>query len=236
VSFLYYFPNREAPLSRNNFSESDRKAGLDAVLRDATLTVVNPAKGPDDGVGTIAMIARPDSEPNCYFDPKAQTWEKASEHHWIGWWNDKKPTPDKLQRSKVVDGEWVELDGRQWLVPVCGPLTTKLPLAFTLSLEGEWNPEVKEEYRSLMADSERSMDDAENASKEGADHNAILSRHLGFCCKVLCVNYHVGPREVSALRMLTKEAFRSILDAAWGLTTVERVLDAKKTVAVAEAA
>jgi hypothetical protein len=130
-SFLYYFPERlEAP-SLNRFSESDVKSGLASVLRDASIAHTGNAKGPDDGTGCMVMIEKPEwPGTNCLYVPEKQEWLKTEHDHWIGWYKDAKPRAADLQRTRIVDGEWIEIAGQQWMIPVCGPQIHKLPLAF----------------------------------------------------------------------------------------------------------
>lgn len=237
VSFIYYFPSREIPPQRNVFSPADKDAGLDSVLRDATLNNLHPASGPDGGTGCLTMIDRPEFPGNNnLYDADKQTWQKINDHYWLGWYTDRKPSPALLQRPKTVDGEWIDLDGKEWLVPVCGPLRSKLPLAFAMALDGEWRADVQAEYADLMKACETAMDDAESAGKPKADTAAILGRQLTFCCRMLGVNYHVGPHEITILRVLTQDAFVEVLNTSFGITTINRENDEKKLSAAAEAA
>lgn len=236
MSFLYFFPDRGAPLSRNAFSEADKKYGLDCVLRNAPLACSGPpAKGPDGQTGVLVMIDRAEfGAANCVYEPAAQEWVKCSEHHWIGFWKERRPTPELLKREDAIDGEWIEIAGQRWLVPVCGPARVKLPTTFKLNGEiggdgkRKWKPQVSRAYRHLMEQSERVYNELRSPPKGLELIEEANSRHYDFCADMMKVNYQLGNDEIDALELLTSDSVVEILRAAFGRITYERELELGK--------
>jgi hypothetical protein len=221
-SFLYYFPDRADTISRNHFNEADKKCGLDSILRDASLASNGPPSGgPGGSNGVLAMIVTNTwGGERLQYNPDTQIWMEVNPHYSIGYYKDERPTAIDLVRPKTIPGELVDLNGEQWLVPVCGPRNSKLPHAFKFNGQGEWISEVKSEYAYLMADSEQALKDMQSANDK--NYQEVFSRHMDFCTRMLGVNYHVGRHEVTILEALTTETFMLILRAAIGRLTFER--------------
>jgi hypothetical protein len=229
-SFLYFFPSREIAPSRDHLSDADRAAGLDAVWRDGALSSATPAKGPAGQTGSMVMVG-PDAT-SCLYDEKAQTWRKVSDHYWIGYWNDQKPTATTLKRPTMIDGETVEIDGQEWVIPVCGPAYRTLPTVWRKNGVG-WKAEVHESCLALMQECEGIQEDIRRFRDDGFDLRAAQDRQLNFAARMIAVNYHVGDEEISALALLNDRSFIQIIKASNGRLTHEREIEREKTQAAA---
>lgn len=226
AAFIYYFPDRAQPLARNAFSDDDRKCGLDLLLRDASIGYSDYAAGPDGGRGTMSMVAANGGSEHMVFvnDEAVQRWVKVNPHYWVGMYLDaRRPTPADLARPTQVDGEKVELAGQEWLLPVCGPVISKLPMSFQYVLNGsgwEWKASTRKEFLALQEECKRVIERFGSHTDE--DANKLFAQNMEFCVSMLAVNYHVGRVEVSMLEVLTTESFGAIIRTAIGKTTFER--------------
>jgi hypothetical protein len=232
MSFIYFFPNRQSPLVRNQFTDADREHGVADVLRDASLASLNTLKGPDGGSGLLVMIDHKDfGAVNLNYDADKQNWAKVSDYMWIGYWQGKMPGPELLLRPKNIGGEEIEINDQKWTIPICGPQRHALPTTWRFNGSGEWSDHVSDDYRSLMVESEKTFEELRRSNDPGYDHDSAIKRHAAFCARMLTVNYHVGRYEISILGVLTDKSIVQIIRAAIGQIAYEREVEREKQVA-----
>lgn len=228
MSFLYFFPGREIHPSKNSFNEADKAVGMDSILRDAGLPYINPCVGPEGQSGCMVTVDRPGfgAERLAYSADK-QTWVKASDHHWLGYWNDAKPSAATLKRDTAIEGEPITINGEEWSIPVCGPAFRTLPTVWRRS-GGKWVPEVETAYKGIMEECQRIIQEIRDCPQPGVDYEAAKQKHLDFCVQMLGINYHVGPEEASVLGLATESSYVQILRAANGAVTRDREMSLEK--------
>ena len=115
--------------------------------------------------------------------------------------------PKDLAKAELVDGESIELAGKQWTVP----LFSSLPKTLTLTESGNWLPSG---YRPEHRDFANASIDVWNKIKANELSNGDM---WDYCCLALGVNYKVRREEVSILGLLDDDSAESILIAALGL-------------------
>lgn len=229
MSFLYFFSGRQSPLVRNQFTDADRETGVADVLRDASLASLNTFKGPDGGNGLLVMIDHKDfGAVNLSYDADKQNWAKVSDYLWIGYWQGRMPTPELLLRPKSIGGEEIEINDQKWIVPICGPRIHSLPTTWRFNGSGEWSEEVSNDYRSLMEESEKTLEEIRRSRDPGYDHNEAIKKHAAFCARMFSVNYHVGRYEVSILGAITDASIVQIIRASTGQISYEREAEREK--------
>lgn len=243
--FLYFVPHvREAPSAQRLI-----ELGLaDAAHRDCgrvlpghSNNAVNDGKGPG---GAGGWIVGPVGEVSPY-QPAAQTWVPG-ERWWLGFWNERKPTPADLLRTDWQRGTEVTLgDGQGWTVPVA-----KLQPGVLRFEGGKWVTGPAPESAALFAEADRlraEVWEKVNAAAERyqavrnevrasgeqiADELAarfmvelagLAELHRGIdpqtAVEILARNYRVGAEEVSALGLLR-------MDPQLGPIEVFAILDA----------
>jgi len=162
------------------------------------------------------------------YQPDRQTWMDMDNGLNLGYWNNDIPKASDLERSRRVDGYWMELGDDKWAVPTIRMFVTdkeassKLPM-HKVYRDGKWQDgDILKEYKyladltapfhaELVAALEKSLGDDED--------DGILVDYSGDVCKeaveILSVNYLIGPEEASALRLFTSfNESRAVLQSA----------------------
>jgi hypothetical protein len=212
VNFLYYLPGVRHDVTWDKLPEPLRTTLAGAALECKVL-----AKGPDDAAGVLftAIPTDPDGTqaPTTLYGAEKQIWEE-HEGWWLGGMRDALPTPADLRRSgKPVEGHAIRMaDGAEWIVPVVGPLFSRLPMVFRFK-GGKPTEEVAERYRELAAESSgwaAWMGDADAPNRPYVDVMVFVARCLG-------LNYHVGLHEAGCLGIVDRHAADDALEAIVGL-------------------
>jgi len=185
-------------------------------------------QGPSGEDCTLIMAG--DEASLLYYKPAEQTWQKGiNGKYWVGFYNNDRPTEPALRRTKQLAGHLIELnDGKKWLIPIaripaCG---SALPQALILGSKGEVFAKELPQYAMFGAKVETLWEDfkVENKLKEGTPQLTITER-MQLVIEAIAWNYHAGPDEVNALKLLTtanlNEALEAILDVPTLLEIIE---------------
>lgn len=159
---------------------------------------------------------------NCLVGDQ-QTWREVQNQdgttcYWLGWRQDSKPTPADLVRSKTIDGHPVTLaDGNDWLIPVVGPYSSRLPRSFSVSAKGELDANVRKDFRKLFEDSD--------SIRQRFYHDGKITRAEMwlYVASLLTVNYRVGPHEIAddCLGILNTENYIEPFKVSIGMRDIE---------------
>lgn len=226
AGFLYFIPN---VTPEEVTPELVRNVGLEPAFRDELKRWEPPhnvaiqrlaARGPDGG-GSLLFVPGGVEPRTPGYNPQQQSWMKAGAY-WIGFDTELKPTPDDLQRGKIVEGFPVVLHGNaEWIVPlVRSPFTTPLahvPHVAALGSDGSLTTEIDPNYI-----------DAWNASAVAWDvlignESLTFAEIVELCAKFLGVNYRIGLKECLALRLFTNENVRDVLMAVCNRSLLDEV-------------
>ncbi len=176
--------------------------------------------------------------------PDQQTWRKLPNVEgrpecWVGYWNDAKPGPGDLARSKQLRGMPVELaDGQTWEVPIVRSFdgarqewTNQLPAAWAADEHGNLVPggEPKAIYRHLW-DLTAPLADKILAIASGEDVEWPDDAHVGkVVTALLQVNYSVSAAEIGMLEIVGGDDVFAIIAVASRYDTLKDWIDQKKT-------
>jgi len=149
--------------------------------------------------------------------PDEQTWREI-DGVWVGLSKDKL-NPKTLLRHEVVDGHPVTLEnGQEWLIPVARsfPVGTQLPETLFLGADGTL---VQEIIPRFAAFAQR----AENVFEFFFENKTLLKVDAwNIAIEALAINYYIGAREVSALRLLTTANIKEILGAIVDMPAIKK--------------
>ncbi len=225
-AFLYWVPGEST-----GGPKMVEAAGLSHVF-DRSAGVAVCSKGPD-GVGG-AILARGNLGGKHGYYPDVQEWQKVA-GQWLGWPKDNPPGPDDLVRDTLVDGWDTELaDGNAWVVPVVRvfPKGTRLPQTMVLGPAGQWVGQVREEFVDLCQAVGVAWDfffAAPHVADPAAGFEGrviTLPDAADLAVRGLTLNYRVGRREVSALRLLDDKMVGRVIGAMFDLPAVIRAAEA----------
>ena len=231
AGFLYYLPG-----AISASAEELKARGLDDRV-DEHVSYCE-CDGPDGTHGVICTVSKVEpggaSPAARYSAGNGQVWEKASDgDYWIGFNSDDRPAPEDLARGadEQIQGHTVEmLDGQEWLVPCARvfPQGSALPSALVLGPEGEVIREPLEKFAGFSKRMERvwSALEVQMGWREGSDDEAdALDDTEGFAnmAEALSLNYRIGAREISMLRLASNVTMTRVLLAAVDFPTVKRL-------------
>lgn len=222
ASFLYFVPrNSTVPIqSVDQLKEAD----LSYILPlNKGMVSVHTLSGP--GAQGGALVTIDGSTPK--YDAEKQIWRKGlNGKYWVGYWNDKKPTPDDLLREKSLSGQSVTLlDENDWTIPVCVPNIfgsegngITLPQEYDLDDNGTLIARTHRMYAPLAERCYKQFQDYMGWVEEGEAkpdaHQQFLER-VDLACDLLAVNYRVSKVEIiGLLGLLGSEAYAKVLRAA----------------------
>lgn len=238
ANFVYFLPTEQTVNA-----EIIAKYGLAGRLlpgftpRDCTPGIKDKhlcSRGGPDVEELRGMVVGMGPAEDVIFDGNGQVWERIpgaldgdrtlndnDTGYWIGYWHNRKPVPEDLQRAEMISGHEVVLaDGHRWLVPVARSFApgTALPQYMTLGPDGKIVYEVREEYRALFdrADvlaSEVYRPRPEEELKDGIAVTVAPEERFLLALEALAVNYRLAVPEVNALRLFDTAALQRILDA-----------------------
>jgi hypothetical protein len=177
----------------------------------------------------------------------SQTWRKIpGSECWVGFCNDSRPTPNDLIRKRTLPGHPVKLeDGNTWQCPLVlkfDSSRTELPFVLTLPTtaaygeDGQWKRgAIKRQYSDLF---DRSMEFFDwwvygSAIKQGEEPEKeyveiAFDGLLRAAQMAVCVNYAMGPAELTLIEALDEQSALEVMLAAIDWPSVRRIVDAKK--------
>ena len=202
AGFLYYLPQ---PLTKEAFQQSRSN------VFDAGLVARGVEAGPDGKAGLI--VARSgENAPRIGYWADRQHWQKVpTANWWLGWENGAQPAPADLIRAETFPGHEIELeDGNDWTIPVVRLLTgdSAMPQGLGLGPDGKVIQRALARYEKITAVAQaiwESLEQQAGAQEPGID----VEWDYGIAA--LAMNYHVGPEEVDALRLLSTPNLGKIL-------------------------
>jgi hypothetical protein len=213
-AILYYAPRREA-ITLEQMAE----LGIDTqgVVSPKTRHVTN---GPDGGAGLVFVLqydGHKQQETTAGYYPDRQTWEQApGRDYWNGYYNTEKPAPGDLVRSGFRGGYPVTLlDGNDWYIPIgkyAAPRKSDTPLPRRTRFNGVTHEpgDVLPEYQWIFDTGARVLEIL-NGERED---DWTFAEQATLCCRLLGVNYHVGPCEIELLRLISESEQGAILRMA----------------------
>lgn len=215
LPFLYFLPPSPLPIA-----ERIRDLGLSAVIDKPRLAKVL-ANGPNGGGGDVVCDASFDHVPQVHMNE--QVWRAAPKRggdqvpYWIGWYKDSRPTPALLAKSRSIDGESIILhDGTKWNVPRLMEwresdlhtvvFRTKLPQILDINDDGDLVPSrIDPKYEAVWDDGWRAHDALVGQAVDTGRAVMTKAEANDLACRVLNINYRVGPIEVACLGLFDEE-------------------------------
>lgn len=192
-------------------------------------------KGPTGKPGVLVTFQPPDDVPREY-DAKTQTWlesppdgELAKGRYWVGYANNRRPTPETLQRRTLIDGEPVLLcDDRAWVVP-CSEYA---PKRLTLDPHTGLETSVVVERHKLWVDWTNSIyalfvSDGFQAAVQ-KEHAVRIPGGLRYAALTLSKNYRLNAVVVDLLQLVDEYKAFDVARAATAMSTLERIAEQKK--------
>ncbi len=120
AGFLYFISEDTRPLT----PERIRAMGLGYAFTANPENSAVSGKSPNGKSGNVFADSTRQNGRRAGYYAEQQTWRKLPHVEgrpelWVGYWNDAKPTPEDLQRGKLLRGPKLTLaDGAAWQVPI----------------------------------------------------------------------------------------------------------------------
>ena len=229
MQFLYFIPN-----ASKDAIQLDQviAAGLGDVLRDrltpsdlagsGRLAIGGASNGPGGHNGVVLQclvpnVFTPSDEdqppPVVGYYPKLHTWQPAATGnaaYWIGYDPHALPAPEDLARDNSVSGYFETLgDGREWLCPVIRQYLGQVNLPDVWRVvNGQIVSTVKPDWQGAWELSGQIWES--HVSRSDPD----VATAMLWCCKLLGINYRIGPMEASLLGLLGRDEYPNVLRAA----------------------
>lgn len=247
MSFLYFVPysdtwNAPAIQSISALPCAEQMAYLDEPAFG--MPECRPCPGPKGDHGLL-MAFQSGKPTHVEYVPEKQKWievrakgpeikdedgnvtgrEPGKTQYWIGWWIGELPGPEDLAKKNQFDGHEVKLnDGNDWLIPIVGPVLSRLPHEFQVKDGGEVESVVLERYSNIWARSK------EFYGFVFMKHSIFRERSFEYLADVLSLNYRIGRYEASAavLNLITTENFREAVFVSVGKREIEAAEEATK--------
>jgi hypothetical protein len=238
TGFLYFLPEFAGQSVSPAQIES---AGLGYAFENKGKKVALPlSNGPGGNPGMLLGNTDKLEVGRIKFDRDRQTWVNyAAAGYWVGMWNEAKPGPADLLRSKPLSGEALTLgDDRQWLVPYArrysaedDAIVYSIALDCTVDLLSDTlEGDVVPRHAKLWALSEAyirywksiySEDQAELAERDAA---MFTGRELFVnIVRILQANYLVDLPECQLLGLMLRSTPSAVLNIFNDLTTYEEL-------------
>lgn len=226
AGFLYYVPGGTRAIKLADL----QVIGLGYAF-ERTPTPRECNAGPDNGRGVVVFDDARTGGVEAGFFGDRQVWRKMlGIEAWLGYHRDAPPSPEELQREKMLNGHWVRLlDERLWLVPAArswgeedGELrwSYAVPRRSRRNAEGIWEAgEVVPRYADLWETGERWLESRLRAAIDPNRPKIVFHDGHERSIRALAINYAVGADEAEALDLLTEDHVRDILDAIGDVPT-----------------
>ena len=170
----------------------------------------------------VTVGYKPDEQEWTEVKAKCDDGEKTT--HWIGVTKSSPPTPEDLARSAQIPGWKLQLGEHEWTIPCAHLPITTLPMVFSMTASGP-TKSIEGRYEDLC----KEMGEVYNAIyAKGDDEILTYERGYYLACKLLAVNYMLGPWEAGVLKMLTSKNLVEIVFAGLGRQLLAAEVEAKK--------
>jgi hypothetical protein len=203
---LLYF----APSAKGMTLDGMAELGIDTtgVVGPGNTRCITSGPNGSDGLVFVPHFEGHDvSKVTAGYYPDRQKWEQApGRDYWIGYYLTERPGPSDLIRIKCVNGYPLELaDGNQWMIPVGrlaegGAGATPLPRLTRFDGKKHFQGEVVPQYQWLFDVGTRSLEILLGEREDGYTY----AETADICCRLLAINYHVGPCEIDLLRLFSE--------------------------------
>lgn len=251
AGFIYFVPNARAKdPAVARLGEIGRPTSM---IGEALVRITE--RGPNDQPGALAAA---DTGPRgkqarSLYMPDEQTWVRApGADWWLGYWNDRPPCPEDLERARLKPGHKVALaDGNKWTLPVARALSGRpaVPQVVRVNDGGAKVLDVVAADRALweralafwdewqaLADTAEQQSDIDSYTWVGRKDGVVvisIDNCFDAAVELLAINYRVGEAEISALELLTTDNMIECLLALVDWPSLEAL--EKKAVAVGSA-
>jgi hypothetical protein len=204
-----YFSEKSEPL------ETIRPTVMWDVLA-GQLPLMATETGPTGKAGHI--LAGPGQHRVHGYSKAEQEWVNCGDY-WLGWDKNGLPTPEQLQRKKVVAGEVATLaDGREWVCPTVRRWEGGNPfpgVPYVVQMFTDYQIDVLPQYMDVWQFSGDAWDDV----IYGKNFKVVDSFQRA--AKFLSVNYRVGVHECSALKIMDMDSINTITLTALDMARFE---------------
>lgn len=230
-TFLYFIPG--AP--RDPSVTIIQGYGLSYALTSQSFLSVQQNGGPAGGGVQGFMYAMKEYGCDAFdlkYEPDAQTWRQIPKTDaWVGFWNDRPPTPTDLVRDEALAGFWVDLDdGNSWLCPVARKFDTgECSLQAKIEVDqvsGAWISGALSEKNAILFETACAFHVGVKAIKDdGVVSFEFEGTLLDAALLALSTNYRLGKVEVVMLGLFgTEETAQQILLALAGYSVSKKKL------------
>ena len=218
------------------------EAGLTSIFSEVEISQRYSTAGPGGGECVLLMRAGEDTK-LLYFKPKEQHWDRSlNEKYWLGFYEKNRPTPEILARENQINGHEVELNGQKWRLPLARmfPEGTMLPETLLLGRDGKIIKESIPRYAEFSRKAETLWEDLQKILgwMEGK-RKLTEEEKWSLIVEALSFNYHVGPDEINALKLISTANLINIYGAIVDLPSIismgEEMAEARKKTGKSEA-
>lgn len=187
--------------------------------------------GPGGKPGVIAgwIEDRPTPDTELFgYAPQRQTWiESANGKYWVGWQNDRPPSPATLARREMIDGPRLELgDGNEWQLIAAARLPQQARL-----ISGNWEWAPQQRFASFVERTAWAFDVARKTLESGA---GIPIEAVDYAMGVLSWNYRITPEIADRLGLFTAEVLFHLLATTSDMKRLVEIQDTLKKTAKVE--
>ena len=221
-SFIYYFPTTEMKPAAETFERFGVQYACPPSIANQFRYGVT-LDGPDGKSGVIYQQNA--TTKSLQYDKTKQRWKRIpNTDAYVGVWNDSPPTAESLLRTDHISGQYVNLAGDKWLIPVArfecdnetkGFLTPQvdiddygnvIPGAFSPT-QDKLNQMAERLAKSFIASWERCVSEPTPNPVFRFD----IDDHDPF--DIIAANYRVSPAEIVLLNLFRwrDEAFKDVV-------------------------
>lgn len=171
------------------------------------------ADGPDKKKGQV-FSHFPNVE--AIYNDHSQAWRKMFGGYYVGF--TKGYMPEDFDRERMFIGPLVKLgDDQEWQIPIANPMceTSSLPFVEVRNPEtGDWEKEVKEEFRSL---SDKALEVAGMFMASARAGEMVWAggeeEVRGIFCDIISLNYDLTRDEIEALMLMDPRTYSPVMEA-----------------------
>lgn len=208
-----------------------KEIGCDELFdRSATAMFADQFTGPGGQHGKLIYPSR--ELALASYQPDKQEWFDCGAY-WIGYWKDRKPTPEMLARDPLIDGEPVLLcDDQTWVIPICEYFPMRLTFDRVNGGEKKVPSREHADYINWCNELFRWFITDEFQKKVEEEHVVQIENGLSFAAAAISKNYRVNADLVDVLGLVDELKAFNIARVATGLALIDIPEDQKKTLGI----